>query len=519
MGNAVIYTRVSTTEQAENRQSLDSQEKACLEFAAKRDMRVEAVFREEGESAKTADRTKLLEMIKFCQDNRGKIKYAIVFKVDRFARRAEDHLTLKAMLMQLGVQLLSATEPIENTNTGKLMETILAGFAEFDNGVRAERSSGGMKARLEEGGWVHLAPIGYRNVKDSLKRPTLEPDEMASKVQKFLKEFNKGIYTQKQAVELARKFGVKTKSGRHISANGVYKMIRNPVYAGIVAGRMLSEPVEGLHEGLISTEEHRSIIGIINGRRKTIKPSSRGKPKWPLRQFIRCYKCNERVTASGSRGRSKVYDYYHCSKCKGGLRVSMEKVHDEFEALLKKVKPGSYTLKLFREITLRRWNEEFKEVQDKRRAIDSEIFRLEESRQLVHDRSIDGRINDEIMVEQLDRIKSRKAALIIERGELYVGELEKELIIDVVIIFMADAAHLWKVSDLADRQRFQKMIYPDGIQYFSDGGFGTALMGLCYQEVELIEAEKSKQVAVVGVARAEESILVVPRGIEPLLPG
>jgi hypothetical protein len=46
-------------------------------------------------------------------------------------------------------------------------------------------------------------------------------------------------------------------------------------------------------------------------------------------------------------------------------------------------------------------------------------------------------------------------------GELYEGELEKEAIVDVAISFMADAAQLWRISSLEDRQRFQKMIYPN----------------------------------------------------------
>jgi site-specific DNA recombinase len=515
MGEAVIYTRVSTSEQAEKRSSLDSQAKICTDFAIGRDITIDRIFREEGESAKTADRTKLLEMIKYCQDHRGEIKYVIVFKVDRFARRAEDHLMLKALLMKAGVQLLSATEPIENSNTGRLMETILAGFAEFDNGVKSERSSGGMKSRLEEGGWVHLAPIGYRNIRDDQKRPTLEADEMAPNVQGFLMEFAKGKFAHQEAHKLALSYGIKSKSGKQISPNGVSKMLRNPLYAGMVVNKMLLEPVPGLHSGLITVAEYEAIIGLLNGRRRSIAPSSRGKPEWPLRRFIICSKCSQGATGSISRGRTKRYAYYHCASCKGGLRVSREVMHAEFEALMERVKPASYTLKLFREITLRRWNEEFKDVQAKRRAIDEQIHQYEERRQRVFDRNLDGVMSDEDMSEQLERISMKKAELVGARGELYEGELEKEAIVDVAVSFMANAGRLWKLANLEDRQRFQKMLYPDGISYSAAEGFGTALMGLCYQEISLIEAEKQKEAAT-SAASFDENYTMVPQGgIEP----
>ena len=43
----------------------------------------------------------------------------------------------------------SATEPIDDTSTGKLMEGVLAAFAQFDNDVRSDRTRAGMKAALE----------------------------------------------------------------------------------------------------------------------------------------------------------------------------------------------------------------------------------------------------------------------------------------------------------------------------------------------------------------------------------
>ncbi|PYR35451.1 MAG: hypothetical protein DMF90_13500 [Acidobacteria bacterium] len=68
----------------------------------------------------------------------------------RFAREKYDHFALRAHRKSLGISG-SATEPIDDTSTGKPMEGVLAAFAQFDNDVCSERPRGGMKAALELG--------------------------------------------------------------------------------------------------------------------------------------------------------------------------------------------------------------------------------------------------------------------------------------------------------------------------------------------------------------------------------
>ncbi len=124
-------------------------------------------------------------------------------------------------------------------------------------------------------------------------------------------------------------------------------------------------------------------------------------------------------------------------------------------------------------------------------------------------------MSDADMVEQLDRVSMKKAELVGARGELYEGELEKEAIVDVAVSFMANAGRLWTLASLGDRQRFQKMLYPDGISYSTTEGFGTALMGLCYQEISLIEVENQKEADKDTASFDENNTMVPQEGIEP----
>src|SRR5713101_4669243 len=172
--NGVIYCRVSSKEQIEGT-SLESQRLACEEYARSNNIGVLKVFIEQGESAKFADRTKLIELLDFCRENKGKVQILLVWKVDRFARNVNDHFNIKASLLKYDVRIVSVTEPIDAKPEGKLMETILAGFAQFDNDVRAARTVQGMHKKLEDGIFPWKAPLGYQSA-DRNGGKKIQPD-------------------------------------------------------------------------------------------------------------------------------------------------------------------------------------------------------------------------------------------------------------------------------------------------------------------------------------------------------
>ena len=148
---AVIYARVSTKEQTQNL-SLPTQRRACEEYCRREGFDVAKVFMEEGESAKTADRTELQALLAYCRENKKKVQFVVVYNLSRFSRDARVHLALTGALAGWGITLRSVTEPIDDTPTGRFIETMIAGIAQLDNETKAERTKLGMRAALESGG-------------------------------------------------------------------------------------------------------------------------------------------------------------------------------------------------------------------------------------------------------------------------------------------------------------------------------------------------------------------------------
>jgi DNA invertase Pin-like site-specific DNA recombinase len=215
--------RVSTKEQTENL-SLTTQLKACEDYCERQAFHVLARFREEGESAKTADRTELQKLLQFCRKNKGAVQFVVVFNLTRFALDKYDHFALRAHLKSLGISLRSATEPIDDTSTGKLMEGVLAAFAQFDNDVRSERTRGGMKAALELGRWTFLAPLGYLNAHRRTGRSLIPDAGRAPLVQRAFQDFATGRFTKHEVRKNVNALGLTTRRG---------KPVTNPRFVGV----------------------------------------------------------------------------------------------------------------------------------------------------------------------------------------------------------------------------------------------------------------------------------------------
>jgi DNA invertase Pin-like site-specific DNA recombinase len=72
---AVLYLRVSTTEQADGPLNLINQERKCQSYCAQKGYTVLQMFVDPGESARTADRPAFQRMIAYCKAHKREVGY------------------------------------------------------------------------------------------------------------------------------------------------------------------------------------------------------------------------------------------------------------------------------------------------------------------------------------------------------------------------------------------------------------------------------------------------------------
>src|SRR5499427_5810689 len=265
MVGAIIYVRVSTKEQTENL-SLPTQVRACEEYCRREGYEILERFREEGESAKTTDRTELQNLLKYCRTHKGKVHFVIVYNLTRFAREKYDHFALRAHLKSLGISLRSATEPIDDTSTGKLMEGVLAAFAQFDNDVRSDRTVAGMKAALTLGRWTFQAPIGYLNAPKWSNSSLVHDPERGPLVKKAFEDIGSGRYTMRDGLRRATDAGLRTRRDRPLSPQTFGNMLRNRIYIGQIESPEMAVTARGDFEPLIDEAMFYRAQAVLDGR-------------------------------------------------------------------------------------------------------------------------------------------------------------------------------------------------------------------------------------------------------------
>jgi site-specific DNA recombinase len=510
----VAYIRVSTEEQVYGT-SLEGQEKACIDYARQNNLDLPAanIFREEGESAKLLDRTQLQKMLEFCKKNKGKIEYCIVWKVDRLARKSEYHHAIKAMLLKHGVKLKSVTEPIGDDPIGSLMEGVLAAFAQFDNDIRTHRTTSGMRMRTEQGGWPHDAPYGYKKAKTATGISSVEPDEHASIAKRFLETFATGAYTVRQAEQLAKKLGIRSRGGRAYGWQVTKNMLQNPLYAGYVSTKFTDgRYIQGLHKPIISVETHYKNKAIIAG--SLHKNSRHAEDSWPLRGgFIKCSHCNHPLTGSSPRGRSRHYPRYSCPKCRispvmPSTSADRDKLHDEFMELMQSIKPSPKVAALFKEIVLTRWNHEYKDALEHSRRVNDELTALQDKKSRVLDLFIEGKLTDQQKAAKLIEVEDKIADFELKKAESTVKVANKEQVVDAGVMLLSAPHDFWNLGTLEVRKRLQDLIFPEGVPYSFGQGFGTAKVNESYLLIQRIAQKGDSDIS-----------LVAATGIEPVTSG
>lgn len=499
---AVIYCRVSTAEQTQNL-SLRTQEKHARDYCKREGLDVARVFIERGESAKTVQRTEFLNLLKFCREQKGKIHVLVVYALNRFSRNTVDHHAIRSLLAGLGIQLRSVTESIDDTPTGRLMESIIAAMAQWDNDVRPERTRAGMREAVSRGRWVWTAPLGYRSTHDQAG-PSLQPDEDTAAIVRRVFELYAGGASRSDVLASAAGLGLKTKNGKALTPQSLHNLLTNPIYVGRIRASKWNLEQQGDFDPLVSDDLFRQVQRRLQGKHALPEPRRRDNPEFPLRRFVRCGCCGTPLTGSRSRGRSESYAYYHCRKGCEGIAVRKSVLEAQFLELLATLEPRIEYLRLFRAVVLDAWRAERGRAADLCAALDarlseirSRIDRVEEA--FLFQRSIDRQTYD----SRLSKLREELALAEIQRSEAHVEQLDVEGVLAFAEHVLTRASALWSNASLNDRRALQQAIFPNGLPWTS-AGFGTAVTSSAFSYLRGLPAEGE------GVAS--------PAGFEPALP-
>jgi site-specific DNA recombinase len=252
----------------------------------------------------------------------GGVGAVVVHKIDRLARSMEDHVAIRATLRHAGVQLVSVTENIEETASGRLVEGIHALMAEFYSANLAGEIRKGMTQKAKMGGWPTKAPIGYLNVREKtagkdIAKVILDP-ERALLVRATFRLYATGEYSLPELQATMHAKGLTSphtrRPGAPVSVSKLAELLTNPFYVGVV--QWGGAHYEGQHKALIpqslfdrvqETLRSRDVAGVRQRRHEHY-----------LKGLLFCGECGRRLSLTLAKGR---YLYFYCLGQRGTART------------------------------------------------------------------------------------------------------------------------------------------------------------------------------------------------------
>ena len=484
----MIYVRVSTKEQVEEGNSLSTQEKICRDYALKNDFEVAEIFIEQGESAKTADRTELQKLLAYCSDKKHGINAVIIYKLDRLSRNTDDYSQLRLLLRRYSVEIKSTSEHFDNNPVGRFLENTMANIAQFDNDIRAERCTGGMKEAMRDGRYVWMAPIGYNNVKPG-GRATIAPDEvMGPLMKKAFELIAANVYPTEEVRKMLNREGLLNKKGKSLSKGYFYKMLTNEVYAGWIV--KFGERHKGAFEAIVGDELFNQVQRVLKYKGRKHSAYQTDHPDFPLRKFV-VNKEGKKLTGSWSRGRYKKYPFYRF----GGSDSNFNR--DKFEQMFM-----DYLVRFsFNDDKLKRLRELVKEnlvkaTQNQRKEADrlkKYIQELTEKQSGIITKNLNGIIPDNVLSQQLaliDReLMDANAALV----KLPQADVDYMRALDFLEEYLRNPAKIWRNAKLSVQIKLQWFQFPSGL-VFKNNFFGTTEMCKFFKLKMMLDVPKSLQV-------------------------
>lgn len=337
---ALIYTRVSTEEQAIYGHSLGYQEELLRLQCKKDDVDIIEHFQDDGYSAKDFEhRPAFSELYEYIRVNPKTVDYVYVVRWDRFSRNVKQAYVELDRLERLGVQVKCLEETISPKDPAfPLFRALKLAEGEMDNRRRALNTTSGIVRARKEGRYTGTPPKGYKRERNAKDKTIIVPDENAILIREAFEIVSLGLYP----IDNVRK--ILSEKGLKIGRSSFYDLLRNPTYMGMTKvpefGEEAEHYVPGSHEAIVDENLFHQVQAVLRkiGEKSCI-PTAKVKQReeFPLRGLLVCPGCSRNLTGSLSQSRNgNHYGYYHCQNhCKTRFNADHmhEKLHDFLEAL------------------------------------------------------------------------------------------------------------------------------------------------------------------------------------------
>lgn len=322
---AVIYLRVSSTSQVRKAHdpegySIPAQREACLRHAASLGAHVVREYVEPGRTGTNMNRPALQQMLTDLDTLHPEL--AIFYDLSRAARDELDSLWLLREFERHGTKIESTLERIDDSDSGKLLFTIMAGVNAFRSRGDGTKVRVGLDRKHQAGGSHGPAKLGYLNVAEEINGSTVQSIAVdpvrAPLVQLAFELMATGDETLSTVLATVTEAGLRSrptprKPSKVISRSTLHRLLTNPYYTGVVTRNGVTLP--GRHEALVTQETFDAVQAVLESNRQG-GVRSQYHPHY-LAGTAFCGKCGRRLGYGRHKGKlGGTYEYLSClSRC------------------------------------------------------------------------------------------------------------------------------------------------------------------------------------------------------------
>ncbi len=453
----VIYTRVSSKEQAENNTSLDSQKRYCKEFAVRKKLRIAEYFGGTFESAKQDERKEFKKMIEFVRKNNN-IDTILVYSYDRFSRSGANAAFLSQELQKIGIKVIAVSQEIDTTNpSGRLHRDMLYLFSQFDNELRKDKVVKGMIENLKQGYWVGTTPFGYVNLnrKDKAKnhKYCINQDGELLKIGFELKA--KGELTNQDIVSHLHKLGCK------INYKSFVRIISNPFYCGYITNSLIpNELIKGHHPALVNEELFLKANDILlqnprNGIAKKFKTD-----ELPLKGFAK-----DEISLSPFTGYQQKGIFYYKTRHNGTcVNVNAEYLNRRFKNELNQFEFNKNDFGMLKDIMLELLETKLQGRLKEQQQAKKQLAELNTKIENIEERFVQGQMETALFEKFRNKYQMERDDMV----KMISTEINSSNLVngaEKCLEIAENISEVWYSSQFDDKRRLQSLIFPEGILY------------------------------------------------------
>lgn len=464
----IIYCRVSTATQAQQGESLDTQEKICQTIAKDRNYKIipdGKIFREPFSGRKEYRPVFDGEVMKYIKDHPGEVNYLLFRNIDRFTRGGSfSYEKIKMELAKYGVEMvdsLGIIQPQQNTldhlgfeydwskySPSGIAEIMMADYSKTEVRNILTRTIGRQIELTKDGYHIGPANDGFiikRTYINGKKKSIQVPDPERAKY--WIKAFEMratGQYEDQEIVDEINAMGYKSKEshkwdktherivgkrgGNPLSVKQLQHTMLNPVYCGVLIKKWTNHrPIKAQYEGLVNIDIfNRANKGKIFIKElgndqfdvlydyqpnKPVLKRLRRNPLFPYK-FILCPECGKPFCASSPKGKSgRGFPTYHCSRDHKYLGISKKEFEGNIEDYIHKLKFTPEFILGMEVSILNKYRERQKEIINTSSAVSKNVSDLKQEQALI-----------------IEKITQTNSPLVIKQLEEKAEKLEEEII-------------------------------------------------------------------------------------------